>query len=155
MAKRKVTKPSKATATNTASGQHENEAEMSPHQKRLLENGHLIHVTPEMEASIERIKEREAQKKKDRKNSPGKKEHRLITQRNPVPASDRVTRFGGSGRKNLQLHGVQEKRIKRINCRYKIPGTNNIEYWRNGVKMVCPPGYRPWEKKTATEVASR
>ncbi|KAI4177453.1 MAG: hypothetical protein LQ343_000434 [Gyalolechia ehrenbergii] len=37
-------------------------------------------------------------------------------------------------------------RIKRINCRFRIPGTDNIEYWRGGKQMICPPGVKPWER---------
>ncbi|KAL8772453.1 MAG: hypothetical protein Q9209_002404 [Squamulea sp. 1 TL-2023] len=34
--------------------------------------------------------------------------------------------------------------VKRINCRYKVPGTNMTEYWRNGTMTYGGPFWRPW-----------
>ncbi|KAL8789515.1 MAG: hypothetical protein Q9213_001128 [Squamulea squamosa] len=35
-------------------------------------------------------------------------------------------------------------RVKRINCRYKVPETNMWEYWRNGKMIFGGPLWRPW-----------
>ncbi|KAL8941081.1 MAG: hypothetical protein Q9216_002452 [Gyalolechia sp. 2 TL-2023] len=53
-----------------------------------------------------------------------------------IPPSDRVTRS----------MTARARQIRRINCRFRIPGTDKIEYWRGGQRMVCPPGVKPWER---------
>ncbi|KAL8734469.1 MAG: hypothetical protein Q9181_003172 [Wetmoreana brouardii] len=37
--------------------------------------------------------------------------------------------------------------VVRINCRFKIPGTNWTEYHRGNSTVICGPNTKPWERK--------
>ncbi|KAL9031374.1 MAG: hypothetical protein Q9196_000591 [Gyalolechia fulgens] len=144
-----ITMPASVTRSET-------DTTLSPKQIQQRNQGVLIDTTPEMDASIERIERHEREKKASPTNGPPKKVHRLLTRRVDVasiPKTDRVTRSMRVKRApppepiaNGKGSDDASSRIKRINCRFRIPGTDNIEYWRGGKKMICPPGFKPWER---------
>lgn len=105
--------------------------------------------------------------------APPRKYHRRLYRPidwSTIPPTDRVTRsmaWCASKRKQRlvvpdNLKGskhwdsafesrAKDSRIKMINCRFRIPRTDIIEYWRGGQQMVCPPGVKPWEWKSGSE----
>ncbi|KAL8718858.1 MAG: hypothetical protein Q9225_004066 [Loekoesia sp. 1 TL-2023] len=178
MSTNKVTGVSNTITMDASNEQGEVGTSLSQKQIKQLAEGILIRTTPRLESMIQDLEHKEQLKKASLDNAPHKKVHRQLSRRTGFAKSDRVTRFRGkktprtsdkprpqrlrlrcgpppgNGNSSNDNHSNDDpcSRIRRINCRFRIPESDDVEYWCRGKRMVCGPGFKPWEEKTGVKV---